>query len=682
MLSAGLPYPLGATVRDGGVNFAVVSERATALELCLFDAQGHEQRIALAECSDGVWHGLLAGAAAGLVYGYRGYGPYDPDRGNRFNPNKLLLDPYAREIVGRFDWSDLHFGHQRGHPDEHASFDQRDNAASALKARVAAPLPALAHGAGGARVAAADRVLYELHVKGFSRSNSALPEALRGTYAGLAHDASLAHLRSLGVTTLSLQPVHYTLPEQRLFNAGLTNYWGYNTIGFFCPDPRLSSRPNDPSAIRAEFRAMVERLHEAGFEVVLDVVYNHTAEGDQRGPTLSFRGLDHSLYYRLVADDRARCEDWTGCGNTINAPHPRVAQLVLDSLRYWVTEMGVDGFRFDLAPILGRGSFAFDPRAAFFSTLSQDPALAGALLIAEPWDVATDGYQLGRFPGRWMEWNDRYRDGVRRFWLQRGVSRGEFARRLAGSSDRFHHGARLPCASVNYVASHDGFTLTDLVSYNYKHNHANGEGNRDGHATNFSSNCGVEGASSDAAINALRARYKRALLATVLLSQGTPMLLAGDEFGRTQRGNNNAYCQDNEITWLDWNHADGELLNYVQQLLALRRAYQHLRVNRWLAEKAQDSGTPAVGWLRPDGHAMTVEDWNNEMRHCLGVLGGIDVRLLALFNAEPAPVPFTLPSGAWTIELDSSTAKQSPRSVSEVVRIPEFAVLLLSQRSA
>jgi len=652
-LTAGLPYPLGASLRDGGVNFAVASENATHVQLCVFGADGVEQRLPLPGHTDGVWHGFLAQAGAGLTYGFRAEGRYAPEFGHRFNPHKLLLDPYAREIVGRFDWSDVHLGYQNGHPDGHLSLDTRDNAARALKARVAAALPAPT--APPPAVPAADTVIYELHVKGFSRLNPEVPGPLQGTYAGLAHQASIAHLTALGVTTLSIQPVHYALPESRLHQNGLTNYWGYNTLGFFCPDPRLSSTPLDPTATRAEFRAMVEALHAGGLEVVLDVVYNHTPEGDERGPTLSLRGLDNAMYYRLTADDRARYENWTGCGNTIRVSHPRVTQMILDSLRFWVAEMGVDGFRFDLGPVLGRTTEAFDPNAAFFVALMQDPILARAKLIAEPWDLGPGGYQLGRFPGRFMEWNDRFRDAARRFWLQRGTGRGEFVRRLAGSNDRFHHGRRLPCASVNFISAHDGLTLTDLVSYSHRHNHANGEGNRDGHPANYSSNCGVEGPTTDPPINAQRARLKRALLVTLLTSQGTPMLLAGDELGRTQRGNNNAYCQDNEISWIDWAAADRELLAFVRRLLQLRRQHPHLRVNRWLSEHRNADGHAEIEWLRSDGLPMTIDDWHDETRHCLTVTGGdTDLRLLALFNAERADVDFTLPAGRWRIELDSA----------------------------
>ena len=656
-LEAGLPHPLGATARDGGVNFAVFSAHARRIELCLFDAEGREElaRHPLPARSDWIWHGFLPDAGPGLVYGLRAHGPYEPEAGHRFNAHKLLLDPYARETVGRFRWGDEHHGTTLDHPEGDRALDTRDNAQAMLKARVAAPLPPAAP---GPRRALADSVLYELHVKGFTRRLEALPPALRGTYAGLAHPAAIAHLLRLGVTTLSLLPVHLRLNEPRLEGLGLSNYWGYNSLAFFCPDPRFSTTPDDPTATRHEFRAMVEALHAAGLEVLIDVVYNHTAEGDERGATLSLRGLDNASYYRLLPDDRSRYENASGCGNTVDVSKPRVAQLVLDSLRYWAAEMGVDGFRFDLAPILGRGRAGFDPQAGFFATLLQDPVLARRKLIAEPWGPGPGGYQLGRFPSPWAEWNDRFRDGLRLFWLSRGIGRGEFARRLAASSDLLHHGARAPSASVNFVAAHDGFTLADLVSYGHRHNLANGENNRDGHHANFSSNCGIEGPTTDAAVREQRARLRRALLATTLLAQGTPMLMAGDELGRTQGGNNNAYCQDNETSWLDWSAADAALRDYTAALVALRRELAVLRRDRWLTDAVRADGRRDVEWLRPQGGTMTVEDWHDDGRHAFAQLltpSEGDVRaVLLVFNAEPQPVRFVLPEGRWERLLDSA----------------------------
>ena len=686
-IERGQPFPLGATPRtDGerpGVNFAVYSEHAHFIELCVFDAAGAQEVAChrLPVRTDGVWHGFLPGAGAGFVYGYRAHGPYQPDAGHRFNPHKLLLDPYAREIVGRFAWRDEHLGYQHEHGDRHPSFDRRDNASLALKARVAAP----SQQAAAPRpdpIPAADTVLYELHVKGFTRLHDGVPRHLRGTFAGLAHPAAIEPLRALGVTTICLQPVHYALSEKRLLELGLVNYWGYNTIGFFCPDPRLSSTPDDPTATRAEFRTMVDALHAAGLEVLIDVVFNHTAEGNETGPTLSFRGLDNATYYGLQHDDRARYSNITGCGNTVNVAHPRVTQLVLDSLRYWIEAMGVDGFRFDLAPVLGRTRHGFDSYAAFFVALLQDPVLARAKLVAEPWDIGPGGYQLGRFPPRFLEWNDRFRDGMRQFWLQRTVDRAEFACRLLASSDRFHHGLRTPASSVNYIAAHDGPTLHDLVTYAAKRNHANGESNRDGHANDHSTNCGIEGETADPAINARRARLKRALLATMLLAQGTPMLLAGDEGGRTQRGNNNAYCQDNEISWLDWERTDLSLRGFVAHVIALRKRLHAVLDSSWFTGHAHADGNRDVVWIAPAGHEMRVEDWHDPARHCLGMrlAKAGEASALLLFNAEPTGQAFRLPVGAWRRLLDSSTATQSSAAApvaGDSLEVPAESVLVL-----
>jgi len=679
-LSTGLPYPLGATPRAGGVNFAVASSHAKFIELCLFDDAGRTEiaRHRLPASTDGVWHGFLAGAGPGLVYGLRAHGPYTPHSGHRFNPHKLLLDPYAREITGRFHWRDEHFGFRRDHADGAASFDSRDNAALALKARVAAPMTPMAV---RPDLRPGDEVvLYEAHVRGLTRRHPALPESLRGTYAGLAHPSVIAHLRRIGITTLSLLPVHYAISEERLRQLGLVNYWGYNTLGFFCPDPRLSTTPDDTGAARREFRAMVEALHAAGLEVVLDVVFNHTAEGNENGPTLSMRGLDNATWYRLLPDDRSRYENITGCGNTVNVAQPRVTQFVLDCLRYWVEDMGVDGFRFDLAPVLGRTAEGFNPRAAFFTALAQDPVLARARLIAEPWDIGHGGYQLGHFPDRWLEWNDRFRDGVRQYWLTRSVDRAEFARRLLASSDRFHHGARSPLSSVNHVTAHDGFTLRDLVSYRSKHNEANGEANSDGHDANYSVNCGVEGPSDDARINDERGRLSRALLATVLLAQGTPMLAAGDELGHTQQGNNNAYCQDNALAWIDWTRAEPRLAAYVARLTALRRELPALRQTRWLSDHPRADGRREVEWRDSAGQEMTVARWHDSERRGLVVTlapEGAEPVLL-LVNAEPLPQTFMLPPGRWRCVLDSNEPTLSERTIEgTTIDVPLQSVLVL-----
>ena len=673
-LHEGRAEPFGALARDGGVNFAVFSDHAEKIELCVFDAGATRElkRYALHAAADGVFHGFLDGVGPGLVYGLRAHGPYAPERGHRFNPHKLLLDPWAREIVGRFGWQAEHHGYERGHPDGTRSFDVRDNARTALKARVAAP-PAAAPGWHNApRIPLREQVIYELHVKGFGKALPGLPAALAGTYAGLAHPASIAHFKALGITTLELLPIHYHLDEPGLVEKGLVNYWGYNTLGFFCPDPRYAAGDrHDPSAVAEEFRAMVGALHEAGLEVVLDVVYNHTPEGSEQGPTISMRGLDNAAWYRLAHDDRSRYENWTGCGNTLNVAHPRVAQFVLDSLRYWVHEMGVDGFRFDLAPVLGRTHQHFHANAPFFAALAQDPVLARAHLIAEPWDTGPDGYQVGRFPGRWHEWNDKFRDTVRRYWLHAGVSRGEFARRFTASSDLFHHGRRAPLCSVNFIAAHDGFTLADFTAYAHKHNDANGEGNRDGRHDEPAANFGAEGSSDDAAVRADRERVRRALLATLLLAQGTPMLLAGDEFGNSQQGNNNAYNQDNPTGWLDWAHADPALIAFVQRVLALRRAEPALHHERWFQHVPAAPGERSVVWLAPSGHDMQVHDWHDGGQHAFacridasprpldgkGNGNGEGCRhLLIAFNPEPAPAAFTLPPGDWQVALDSSDA--------------------------
>ena len=691
-ISAGRHEPLGAQVRDGGVNFAVFSEHATRIELCVFDASGQRElrRYALYGPLDGVWCGFLPGVGAGLVYGLRAHGPHAPHEGHRFNPHKLLLDPYAREIVGRFCWMAEHHGYPLGHPDGPQALDERDNALHALKARVAAPLAAPGPRASAPRIAAPDLVLYEVHVKGFSMQHPGIPEALRGSYAALAHPAAIAHFKALGVTTLSLLPVHYAIDEPHLPGLGLHNYWGYNTLGFFCPDPRLASAAvrGDPSAVVQEFRAMVQTLHEAGLEVVLDVVYNHTPEGNEYGPSLSLRGLDQKSYYRLAEDDPGRIENLTGCGNTLNVRHPRVAQLVLDSLRYWVEQMGVDGFRFDLAPVLGRTRHGYDPQAAFFTALRQDPVLAGVHLIAEPWDAGDHGYQLGRFPGRFLEWNDKFRDAARGYWLQSGgVGRGEFARRFMASSDVFHHGQRQPAASVNFVSVHDGFTLADLTSYSTKHNHANGEDNRDGRDGELCANFGAEGPTDDPAIRDTRRRVRRALLATLLLAQGTPMLCAGDEIVNSQGGNNNAYCQDNPTTWLDWAGAaaDDEARDteaWVAELLALRAAEPLLRHPRWFAPPPGGQGDACIAWYAPSGHEMQPHDWHDAGQHAfcaqLRAAGADEPRLMLVFNPEPQSLPFTLCHGPWQLRLDSSgESAPGPILAGQPLNVPARSLLLL-----
>ncbi len=665
-LLEGRTEPLGAHVRDGGVNVAVFSQHAQAIELCVFDAGGTQElrRYTLYGPHDGCFHGFLPETGPGLVYGLRAHGRYEPAGGHRFNAHKLLLDPHAREILGRFEWRAEHHGYTLGHADGASSFDTRDNGATALKARVAPPAGPAPGWFNAPRHAMRDVVLYEVHVKGFGKQHPDIPEALQGTYAGLAHPAAIAHFKSLGVTTLSLLPVQYCIDEPHLHSKGLINYWGYNTLGFFCPDPRWASQRDDPTDINSEFRQMVDTLHRAGLEVVLDVVYNHTAEGNEWGPTLSFRGLDNAAYYLLDSEDRSHCQNLTGCGNTLYAAHPKTTQFVLDSLRYWVQGMGVDGFRFDLAPVLGRNRHGFDEHAAFFTALRQDPVLARVHLIAEPWDAGPNGYQVGRFPGRFLDWNDKYRDDVRGYWLQRGVSRGDFAKRITASSDLFNHSQRRPSASVNFLSVHDGFTLLDVVSYSTKHNMANGEGNRDGRDGELCANFGVEGESDDPQIRTTRDRVRRAMLATLLLSQGTPMLCAGDELGNSQQGNNNAYCQDNATTWLDWRGADHDLVRFVGQVSALRRAHALLRLDDWYGSQAQSGTGPRRVWRKPSGEEMQVHDWQDPAHSALAcelipaapaeAAAPASPRLWLAFNPAHAPCGFNLAQGNWKLLLDSS----------------------------
>jgi glycogen operon protein len=669
----GTPYPRGATWDGEGVNFALFSEHAEQVELCLFDPTGqHEvQRITLREQTDLVWHCYLPEARPGLLYGYRVHGPYDPERGHRFNPNKLLIDPYARDIVGPLDWSDAHFGYRVDDVSADLTFDRRDNAASMPKCRVTDP----AFSWGDDRspnIPFHEMVIYELHVRGFTIEHPDVPPALRGTYAGLATAPVIAHLKRLGVTSVELMPTHSFVDDRHLVDQGKRNYWGYNSIGFFAPDQRYSA-----SRSPKEFKTMVKTLHSAGIEVILDVVYNHTAEGNHLGPTLSFKGIDNAVYYRLTAEDPRFYRDYTGCGNTLNLEHPRVLQLVMDSLRYWVQEMHIDGFRFDLAASLGREQHAVNHFGAFFDILHQDPILSRVKLIAEPWDLGEGGYQVGNFPLGWAEWNDRYRDCMRAFWRGDGGLIGEFATRITGSSDLYARNGRRPYASVNFITAHDGFTLHDLVSYDKKHNESNGEENRDGTDNNLSWNGGMEGETSDAKIAALRARRKRNLLATLLLSQGVPMLLAGDEMGRSQRGNNNAYCQDNPISWVNWklSAADRELLDFVARLIHLRREHPVFRRRNFFQGRpiryTGGSGIKDIHWIKYDGSDMSDDEWSQDFARSLGVylsgeaLGEVDrhgrgIRddnFILLFNAHHERIDFVLPTlcvgCAWQVELDT-----------------------------
>ena len=644
---------MGATVEGAGVNFAVFSAHATAIDLCLFSPDGLREtaRIALPERDGDIWHGLVAGLNAGQLYGFRAYGPYNPRQGQRFNPNKLLIDPYAKAWSGRLIWADEVMGYQVGSGQNDLSFDPRDSAFAVPKSVVVgqSDLPAMA---AGPRRTLSQTVIYEAHVKGLTMRHPAVPEPLRGTYAGLAHPAILNHLVALGVTAIELLPVQAFFDDKVLAAKSLRNYWGYNTMGFFAPAARYAQ-----GSPRAEFRAMVAALHEAGIEVILDVVYNHTGESDESGPTLSFRGFDNQSYYHLRDGGRFYA-NWSGTGNTVNLSHPMVQCLVTDSLRHWVTQFGIDGFRFDLAPILGRQELSFSDNAAFFSILRQDPILAGVKLIAEPWDIGPDGYQLGRFPHPFAEWNDQFRDGVRQFWRGDAGMSGNLAKRLLGSAERFDWGGRAATSSVNFITAHDGFTLQDLISFATKHNLANGEDNRDGHGDNHSDNLGVEGPSPDRHITAARSQRKRNLLATLMLSQGTPMLLAGDEIGHTAQGNNNCYSQDNETSWLNWSLSPTQqhLLQFTRHLIAIRKRQPALSRRHFFRGSTDGTDLKDLYWLDSHGRQMEDESWNDGLVQSLGVLllgycSQIDDQgacivgdnLLILMNAHQEMVPFTMP---------------------------------------
>ncbi len=654
----GRPTPLGATWDGFGVNFALFSANAEKVELCLFDSNGQREthRIVLPEYTDEVWHAYLPEIRPGQLYGYRVHGPYRPDQGHRFNPHKLLIDPYARALVGPPKWSDAHFGYRVNGPREDLGFDRRDSARVMSKCRVVDD----AFTWGNDRppqVPWPETIFYEAHVGGLTMAHPDVPETARGTFAGLAAKPVIDHLRALRITAIELLPVHALVDDRHLVSRGLQNYWGYNSIGFFAPEPRYLG-----TGTLNEFKTTVARLHEAGIEVILDVVYNHTGEGNHLGPTLSFRGIDNASYYRLHPGDRRYYVDETGTGNTLDLTHPRVLQMVMDSLRYWVTEMHVDGFRFDLATALAREAHGFEPGSGFLDACRQDPVLSQVKLIAEPWDVGPGGYRLGGFPPGWAEWNDRYRDIVRRFWRGDAGMLPELAARLTGSADLFERRGRRPWASINFVTAHDGFTLTDLVSYNGKHNLANLEGNRDGTDANFSWNHGIDGPTDNPTVQELRARQKRNLLATLMFSQGVPMILAGDEFGRSQNGNNNAYCHNSPLSWLAWTEtsgADRELTAFTRLLTGLRRDHPVLRRARFLhGQHMSAHGVKDILWFTPGGTEKTSEEWRDSQARCLGlVLNGtagydhkadgtpeIDDVLLILVNAHYGAVPVTLPS--------------------------------------
>jgi isoamylase len=671
-IAEGVPYPLGATWNGVGVNFALFSAHATKVELCLFDATGREEieRIELPEYTDEVWHVFVPDLKPGAVYGYRVHGPYAPEEGHRFNPNKLLLDPYAKAHIGELKWAPEIFGYTLDHEDGDLSFDERDSAPFVPKCKVVDANFSWTHPERNAlpweRV-----IFYETHVRGFTMRHPAVPENLRGTFAGLGQQPVIDYIKGLNVTTVELLPIQMFVNDSYLLDKGLTNYWGYNTIGFFAADPRFFAGAN---ASVEEFKQMVDRFHNANLEVILDVVYNHTAEGNERGPTLSFKGIDNASYYRLMPEEPRYYINDTGTGNTLNLSHPRVLQMVTDSLRYWVSEMKVDGFRFDLATILGRELHGFDEGGGFLDSCRQDPVLSSVRLVAEPWDCGPGGYQVGGFPPGWAEWNDRFRDTTRAFWKGDEGIVPDLAKRLTGSGDKFDRRGRRPWASVNFIAAHDGFTTNDLVSYNDKHNEANGEANNDGHSDNKSWNFGVEGPTDDPDIRQQRERQKRNLLATLLLSQGTPMILAGDEFGRTQKGNNNAYCQDNEISWLDWEGIDDEgraLTEFVKNLTTLRHRLPVLRRGRFLTgEYNADLDVTDTRWLSPTGTDLSQEQWDDTAMRCFGLVidgraqaSGIrrpasDATLLLVLNAHHDVVNFTLPDvpegDKWTVLLDTN----------------------------
>ncbi|MGH9845676.1 MAG: glycogen debranching protein GlgX, partial [Blastocatellia bacterium] len=702
----GQPYPLGATWDSRGVNFALFAENATAVELCLFADGDSSQRecIRLTEQTNHVWHAYLPEARPGLLYGYRVHGPYEPPAGHRFNPAKLLLDPYAKAIKGDLQWDDALFGYTIGSDDADLSRDDRDSAPY-MPRSVVVDTRFNWEDDQPPRTPWHKTLIYELHVKGFTARHPSVPAHLRGTCAGLAHPAVIEYLRQLGITAVELLPIHQFLVDKHLFEKGLTNYWGYNSIGFFAPDCRYSASARAGGAAGGageqvtEFKQMVRALHASGIEVILDVVYNHTGEGSELGPTICFRGIDNAAYYRLAPEEPRYYMDFTGCGNTLNMMHPRLLQLIMDSLRYWVQEMHVDGFRFDLAAALARELHDVDRLGSFFDIIQQDPVLSQVKLIAEPWDVGPDGYHVGNFPVLWAEWNGIYRDTVRGFWKGDDGTVADLAWRLTGSSDLYEQGGRRPYASINFITAHDGFTLNDLVSYNEKHNEANGDENRDGHDHNLSWNCGVEGPTGDPAILALRARQQRNLLATLLLSQGVPMLQAGDEIGRTQQGNNNAYCQDNEISWLDWelDEPRRRLLDFTRYLIRLFHEHPVLRRRKFFqGRRIRGSEIRDLVWFRADGQEMTEDDWDNTFARSIGLrlagdaIAEVDARgnritddtLLLLLNAHHESVPWVLPANsngaAWELLFDTNVPD---RRSAKPLALPGGATYQLDARS-
>lgn len=678
-ISEGHPHPRGATWDEKGTNFAIFSEHATKVEVCIFDDEGKEEldRIELPEYTNQIWHGYIPGVKAGTRYGYRVHGPYEPEHGHRFNPNKLLLDPYACAYTGHLEWNPALFGYKMESGDD-LTFDERDSAPFMPKCVVVDPNFDW-HGK-PSRVCHPwdDTIIYETHVKGFTKLRKDLPEAIRGTYKGLSSPEVVSYIKKLGVTSIELLPIHAFVQDSNLLEKGLRNYWGYNSIGFFAPNAHYAS--NESESLK-EFKEMVAAIHEQGLEVILDVVYNHTAEGNELGPTLSFKGIDNASYYRLTSDNPRYYVNDTGTGNTFNLSHPRVIQLVTDSLRYWVEQTHVDGFRFDLGTILAREPNGFDNRSGFLKTCCQDPVLNTVKLIAEPWDCGPGGYQVGGFPPGWAEWNDKFRDNVREFWKGESTAT-DFVKRLCATAETFNTQGRRPWSSINFVTAHDGFTLNDVVTYNEKHNDANGEDNKDGNSNNLSWNCGVEGPTDDPEINALRSRQIRNFLATLLLSQGTPMLLAGDEFGRTQKGNNNAYCQDDEISWLDWEIKEkgNHLIDFVRRLTALRHKYPILRKDRFLTgDFVEELGVKDVTWINANGAEMEREQWADPGMRCFGMLldgraqisgirkQGKEATLLLVFNDHSDVVNFCIPesvgSDTWRLLIDTNVEENDVKGM-------------------
>lgn len=699
----GNPFPLGATWDGNGVNFTLYSENATGVDLCLFNTVNDEiesSRIQITEFSDLIWHIYILGLKPGQLYGYRVYGPYEPENGHRFNPNKLLIDPYAKAIAGTIDWDDSLFGYEVGNPDKDLSFSQTDNAAFVPKSVV------IDHNFDwgddkSPNVPYFNSVIYEAHVKGLTKLHPEIPENIRGTYAAIAHPVTIAYLKDLGITAIELMPVHDFLTDRHLVEKGLTNYWGYNTIGFFAPDARYASCSVLGEQV-IEFKNMVKELHKAGIEVILDVVYNHTGEGNQMGPTLSFKGIDNASYYRLKDDDKRYYMDYTGTGNTLNANLPNVLRLMMDSLRYWIVDMHIDGFRFDLAATLARELHEVNRLSAFFDIIHQDPIISRVKLIAEPWDLGEGGYQVGKFPSGWAEWNGKYRDSIRDYWSGSESTLAEFADRITGSSD-LYKSYRRPTASINFITAHDGFTLNDLVSYNEKHNEANGEDNNDGENYNRSWNCGVEGPTDDEVINKLREKQKKNFLTTLFLSQGVPMLVAGDEMSRTQQGNNNSYCQDNEISWINWKTMDKELQAFTRKLIHFRRDHAAFSRKNWFkGEAVKSNGIADIAWFLPNGSEMTDDNWSHDFAKSVAVfLNGlglhsvnaegnkvVDDSFYIIFNAHDEPLSYKLPkieyAKNWELlidtgkeQIDENTCKYSAESI---IQVAGRSVILLKHQ--